>query len=427
MIHKKWLANKTIKNAGWIIAGKIAQMLINLFVGLLTARYLGPSNFGLVNYAAAYTGFFNAFCTLGITSILVKEFISNPEKEGEILGTSLLLRAVSSFLSAVVIVCVVINVDADEPTTILVVALSSIGLLFRAFEVFNYWFQSRLQSRVTAVVSLIAYGVMAAYKVVLLITGRNVVWFAFATSVDYICIGAMLLLAYRKHGGRKLRVSLDYGRDLLSRSRYFILPSLMVAIYAQTDKFMLKQMLGDAQIGYYSTAVSLSSVWCFVLQAIIDSVYPSIMEAYGKDERLFARRNKQLYAIIFYISLFVSVLFTILAEWVVCLLYGEAYLPAAAPLRVITWYTAFSYLGVARNAWIVCKDRQKYLLPVYGLSAISNVVLNLLLIPKLGTVGAAAASLAAQIMTTMVFPFLIPDLRENSALMVEAITLKDIR
>lgn len=402
-------------------------MLINLFVGLLTARYLGPSNFGLVNYAAAYAGFFNAFCTLGITSILVKEFISNPGKEGEILGTSLLLRAISSFLSAVVIICVVVNVDADEPTTILVVALSSIGLVFRAFEVFNYWFQSRLQSRVTAVVSLIAYGAMAAYKVILLATGRNVVWFAFATSVDYICIGALLLLAYRKHGGGTLRVSLGYGKDLLSRSRYFILPSLMVAVYAQTDKFMLKQMLGDAQIGYYSTAVSLSSVWCFVLQAIIDSVYPSIMEAYGKDEGLFVKRNKQLYAIIFYISLFVSVVFTVFAEWIVWLLYGEAYLPAAAPLRVITWYTAFSYLGVARNAWIVCKDRQKYLLPVYGLSAISNVILNLILIPKLGTVGAAAASLAAQVMTTMIFPFLIPDLRENSVLMVEAIALKDIR
>ena len=119
--------------------------------------------------------------------------------------------------------------------------------------------------------------------------------------------------------------------------------------------------------------------------------------------------------------------FTVFAELAIFLLYGTAYLPAAAPLRIITWYTTFSYLGVARNAWVVCKDRQKHLLLVYGSAAISNVFLNLLLIPLWGASGAAAASLAAQIITTMVVPFFIKELRENSKMMVEAILLRGIR
>ena len=98
---KKLLGNKQAKNAGWLIGGKVLQMIISLFVGTITARYLGPSNYGIIGYVSAYIAFFNSLCTLGINSLLVKEFIDNPEKEGEILGSSLVLRIVSSFLSAI--------------------------------------------------------------------------------------------------------------------------------------------------------------------------------------------------------------------------------------------------------------------------------------------------------------------------------------
>ena len=424
---KRLLKNKIVKNAGWLIGGKVGQMLINLVVGLLTARYLGPANYGLINYAAAYTAFFSAFCTLGINSILVKEFIDRPNEEGMIIGTSLVLRAVSSFLSALVIICIVSIADAEEPTTILVVSLSSIGVIFQIVDVINPWFQSKLQSKVTAVASLAAYAITAAYKVVLLVAGKSVVWFAVTSTVDYICVGVFLLVAYRKHHGGKFTVSLDYGKQVLSRSCHFILPSLMVAIYGQTDKIMLKHMISDAEIGYYATAISLCNVWCFVLAAIIDSVYPSIMQANNVDEGLFVKRNKQLYAIVFYISTFVSLCFAMFGKPAISILYGEAYLPAAAPLRIITWYTAFSYLGVARNAWVVAKNRQRYLIFVYGSAAISNVILNLLFIPQWGASGAAAASLTAQILTAIVAPFFIKGLRENSKMMVEAILLRGIR
>lgn len=421
---KNLLRNKTAKNASWLISGKIAQMLINLVVGVLTARYLGPSNYGLINYAAAYIAFFSSFCTLGINSVLVKEFVDYPKSEGDIIGTTLTLKAVASFLSALAIICIVIIVDAGEKETILVVALSSLGLVFHIFETINYWFQSQLNSKVTAIVSLIAYTITALYKVILLVLNKNVVWFALATSLDYICIGVLLILAFRKYNGSRFSFSWDYGKKLLSKSCHFILPSLMVAIYGQTDKIMLKHMIGDAEIGYYSTAVSLCNVWCFLLSAIIDSMYPTIMQAFNNDEALFVKRNKQLYMIVFYISIFVSVIFTVFAKLIVLVLYGSEYLPTINPLRIITWYTAFSYIGVARNAWIVCKNQQKHLKKIYISAAISNVILNSIFIPIWGATGAAIASLTAQVLNILVIPFFIKELRDNSKMIIEAVFLK---
>lgn len=423
---KNIFAHRTVKNAGWIIGGRVAQMAVSLVVGMLTARYLGPSNYGIINYAAAYTAFFTIFCTLGINSVLVKEFIDHPNEEGEIIGTSLLLRGISSFLSVITIMCIVCVVDAGETVTILVVALSSIGSVFHIFETFNFWFQSKLQSKVTAMASLTAYILVAAYRIVLLITQRNIFWFAFSSSLDYIFVGIFLFAAYKRYNGSKLSFSWECGKRILSQSCHFILPSLMVSIYGQTDKIMLKQMMGAEEIGFYSTAVTLCNMWCFVLTAIIDSAYPAIMEAYKHDEAVFVKRNKQLYAIVFYLSVFVSAMYVIFSELIIHIMYGEAYMAAVAPLRIITWYTAFSYLGVARNAWIVSKQKQKHLIYIYVSAAVINVILNWVLIPVWGASGAALASLIAQIMTTVVVPFFIRDLRENTRLLIDALLLKDV-
>lgn len=422
----KFLKNKVVTNAGWLVGGKIIQMVINLIVGLMTARFLGPSNYGLINYAAAYIAFSTSVCTLGINSVLVKEIIDHPLEEGLVLGTSFGLRFISSILSVVTIISVTLVLDAGEPTTQMIVILSSIGIIFHIVEVFNYWFQSKLQSKKTAIATLIAYLLTALYKIVLLINQKDVVYFALATTIDYIVLTVILIYFYKKSQGDKLSFSWTYGKSLLARSHHFILPGLMVAIYGQTDKMMLKHMIGNAEIGFYSTAVSICSMWCFVLSAIIDSFYPTIMKSFRDKDGRFREKNIMLYRIIIYVSVIVSIFFTVFSELIILVLYGDAYMPTVAPLRIITWYTAFSYLGMARNAWVVCFEKQRYLKYIYFTSAIVNVFLNIIFIPHLGASGAAIASLLAQFVTTMIAPLFIKDMRENTIMILEAIILKDV-
>lgn len=135
----------------------------------------------------------------------------------------------------------------------------------------------------------------------------------------------------------------------------------MVAIYGQTDKFMLKQMLNESSVGFYSKAMTICAMWVFILNAIIDSIYPTIMQLYKKDYIQFVRKNRQLYAIVFYVSI-----------------------------------------------------------------AVSNVFLNLLLIPVWGASGAAIASLITQVCTSTILPFCFKDMRRNSILMLQAIALKNL-
>lgn len=417
--------NKIVKNAGWIIGGKVTNKLLAFVVGIFAARYLGPSNYGLINYAAAYATFFASLCTLGINSVIVKNFVDHPDQQGETIGTTLLLRAGSSLLSALTIIGIVSVVDRGERLTVVVVALYSIGLIFQVFDTLNYWFQARLQSKYSAIAELVSYAAMSVYKIILLALGKSVEWFAVASALDYIVLAAFLLIAYFKNGGTGFHYSLKKAKELLRSSCSFIIAGLMVSIYACTDKLMLKQMLGTDAVGHYSLASTVSVSWAFILTAIIDSLYPEIVQSFQKDRLRYERKNRQLYAIVFYVSLFISAIICLAAKPFILILYGETYLPAVGPLRIVVWYTAFSYLGVARNAWMVCENRQKYLKYLYISAAVLNVVLNLALIPSWGASGAAAASLITQV-ATILFPVLIRPLRPNTKLMLDAVLLRGV-
>lgn len=419
------LKSKVTRNAGWIIGGQIYHMILAFAVGLLTARYLGPSNYGLINYAATYTSFFSSFCTLGINSVIVKNFVDYPDEEGLAIGSAIIMRTVSSFLSVIMMFCITIIADKGERTTHIVIFLCSIGVIFQVMDTLNYWFQAKLQSKFAAIATLISYTVVSIYKVWLLITGKSVEWFAVSTSLDYFVVAVVLLIMYKKHNGPKFAFSVKKAKEIFLSSYHFILAGLMVSIYGSTDRFMLKQMINETEVGYYSTAVSICNTWVFILSAIIDSLYPVILQSFGQDKKKFERKNRQLYAIVFYISVSVSIFFSIFATPIVTILYGSQYLPAASALRVVTWYTAFSYLGVARNAWMVCYNRQNYLKYLYIGATITNVIMNALMIPKGGATGAAMASLITQMSTILIFPACIKQLRPNVKLMIEAIQLKD--
>lgn len=426
MFKNLLLKNKIVNNAGWLIGEKIAQMVLSFFVGALSARYLGPSNYGLISYANSLMAFFMSLCTLGINSVIVKELIDNPDKQGEALGTSVGLRLISSTLSAFMVISISFVIDYGQWETVAVVAISTISLLFHSIDTVNRWFQAQYKSKVIAISAFIAYVITAAYKIILLILQKNVLWFAFATTVDYIALAVVLLIAYKKYNGQRFSFSFRRGKSILSRSYHYILSGLMVSLYGQTDKLMLKHMLNEADVGYYATATALCTMWTFVLSAIIDSAYPEIVESYKKDEKLFEKRNRQLYAVVFYVSMFVSLCFLIFGKLAVHILYGAEYYPAVNPLKIVTWYTAFSFLGVARGPWMVCNNKQKYLKYMYVPAIIINVVLNYFTIPYWGASGAAFASLITQIFTSIILPLFIKDLRPNAKLMLEAIILKDV-
>ena len=207
-------------------------------------------------------------------------------------------------------------------------------------------------------------------------------------------------------------------------SRYYIFSGLLVVIFSQTDRIMLKIMIGDAQTGYYSAAVNCVGATGFLFAAIIDSMRPLILANKQKGQDIYENSVIQLYVLIVYPAVMVSVLLTICAEPVIYLLYGREYASSIMILRILAWYTSFSYYGGAKDVWILSEGKQNYLVFLNAAGAVINVALNYRMIPVFGAAGAAAASLATQFFTNIVMGFLIRPLRHNNILLLKALQPK---
>ena len=127
-----------------------------------------------------------------------------------------------------------------------------------------------------------------------------------------------------------------------------------------------------------------------------------------------------------YLSLAHCVAITLLARPVVIILYGGDYVSSVGVLRLVVWYTSFSYLGTVRNIWILAKERQSILWGINLCGAASNVLLNLALIPLWGMNGAAEASIISQFFTNFVLTWCIPKVRECGGLMLKGLDVRGV-
>lgn len=412
---------RVVQNAAWIIGCRIAQALLGLLITMISARYLGPSGFGLINYAASIVTFAVPVMQLGLNSTLVQEIINGPDREGKILGTAVTMNLACSVFCIIGVIAFAMIANAGEPVTILVCGLYSLQLLFQSADILRYWFQAKLLSKYVSITVLAAYFLTSAYKIVLLATGCSVYWFALAQTVDYCAISLMLLVIYRKIGTQKFGFSRTLAKQMFAKSKYYIVSSMMVTIFAQTDRIMLKLMLDEAAVGYYSAAATCAGMTSFVFAAILDSVRPSLLEQKKNGGSGFEQGIAGTYSVITYLSAAQCVFVIVFADMIIRILYGSDYEPAVSALRIIVWYTTFSYLGSVRNIWILAEGLQKYLWIINLSGAAANVALNAWLIPVMGINGAALASLVTQFFTNVVVGFLIRPIRRNNALMLRGL------
>ena len=414
-------SNKIVTNASWIIICRFVQAILNLFISMFVARFLGPANFGIINYAESIVTFVVPVMQLGLNNTLVHELISKPDKEGEIIGTSLVSCITSAILCMGIVAMFVGVVNFGENETIIVSILYSIMILAQAFEIVMYWFESKLMSKYTASMTLVAYLVVSIYKIFLLVTRKSIYWFAVSNAIDHFIIGIALIVLYKKLNGEKLSFSFNRFKDMLGTSKYYILSGMMVAVFSQTDRLMLKLMIGNEVTGFYSAAVRCAGISCFIFTAVINSSVPVIYASKERSKKEFEYNIKQLYSVILYLALAQSIFMTILAKPIIYILYGVEYMEAVPALKIVTWYIVFSYMGVIRNRWMLAENLQHLIWKIDLSGALANVVLNLILIPKYGIVGASVASLLTQLFTNFILGWIMKDIRRNNQLLISGL------
>lgn len=413
-------------NTSWMMGEKILRMFVGLFVGIWVARYLGPEQFGLLSYAQSLVFLFVAIAKLGLDGILVRELVKEESDKDELLGTAFWLKLIGALLILPVLWLAVQLTSNDNYTNLMVFIIAS-AAIFQSFNVIDFYYQSRVESKYVAWANSMSLGLSSAIKIALILSEAPLIAFALMVSFDALVLAVGLIYFYKVSSHEKLfswSFNTKTAKKLLKESWPLILSGLLVSVYMKIDQVMLKEMMNAEAVGQYSAAVRLSEAWYFVPMVIANSLFPAIINAKKESEELYLQRMQRLYTFMVWLAIGIALPITFLSGWLIEFLYGSAYHQAAGVLVVHLWAGVFVFLGVVSGKWLVVEGLTIIAMRRVLLGVIINISLNLLLIPSHGILGAAAAILASQIFAAFLYDAIDPKTKSQFNIKLKAFIAK---
>jgi len=404
---------KILGNTGWLFFDKILRMGVGLIVGVWVARYLGPEQFGAFNFAIAFVALFGAFASLGLDGIVVRDIVREPERKFEILSSAFILKFCGGCVAFLISLGAIFIMRPAESQTHWLVGIIAAGMIFQSFDAIDLWFQSQVKSKYTVIAKNFVFIVFALVRVVLILNKAPLTAFAWSALAEIILGAAGLVLFYLKSQSFLALwcLKIDTARRLVKESWPLILSSLAVMIYMRIDQVMLAQMIDNKEVGIYSAALRFSEIWYFIPTVIVSSVMPSLTRAKIESEETYLKRLQQLFRWLVRIAYLIALPMTFVSSILVTFVYGLDYQRSGLILAIHIWTAVFVFMGVGSTPWTINENAIKYSLLQTISGAVINISLNLILIPLFSGVGAAIATLIAQIFSSFLINAFIPKLR----------------
>ena len=177
---------ESLSNIGWMSGDRFIRMFGAVIVGTLVARYLGPDQFGLLNYGVAIYGLFNIISNLGLDSLVVRDVALDTDGEPRILGTAFVLKALASVVTTIAAIIASQILDPHNRVLIIIVALLSFASISQAFDVIDYFFQAHTRSRHTVVPRTIAFVAASLARLVAVFMHSSLLVFAWIAALEVL-------------------------------------------------------------------------------------------------------------------------------------------------------------------------------------------------------------------------------------------------
>jgi len=414
---------QVIGNSGWLLADRLARTVLGLLVGAWVARYLGPTEFGLLAYVVANVAIFQAFANIGADAIVVRDIAQQPSETSQILGSVLMLRLCFGSICWLGAVGSAWALSEPGSSTVAMTAVVAGTLIFQAADVVDLWFQSQSQSKRTVVSKLAAYVVANGGKVVLILIKAPLLAFAAVTAAEAGLAAVALWAAYRRFpAGAAWSATASMMRRLLREAWPFMLSGLSIMVYMRVDQLLVKEYLGPRELGIFAAVLPVSQLWQAIPLAVAVSIAPMVAQAKVRD----LIEYRQVVLLIFR-AFFVAGVVSAFVTWAVSgilvpLLFGQAFVAAVPILNVHAISNIFCFLGIAHGLWLTSERRFGVRLCGTMLAGLVTVALNVYLLPRIGLMGASYAAIASQCVAALLINAVLDP--QGFRLQVQAITFR---
>lgn len=385
---------KYFKNTGWLFLARFINLIIAFFVTAYVARYLGPANYGLLSYAISFVGLFVFIVNLGIDHVLFRNLIAEPEKRDQHLGTAFILRLSGALLAFLIILVTTFFLNTTNIINILILIIA-FSYIFQPFNILNYFFNARVQAKYSSLATIYVTIILSLLKIIIVTLDKGIIYFAFISVLETFFYSIFYIFFYKKLGFSILNWKFDknIAKSLMRDSWPLVFSTVFTLIYSRIDQVMIMHYYNETAVGLYDAAVRIAEIWYLVPGIIISSVFPALVNAKKSDEKLYRKRLIDLFVLIFILGLGFSLSISLLAYFIIYIIFGSAFITATSILQIYVWGGIGYTLFFAVNQFLITENYTKIIFFSTLIGMIVNLFLNIILIKSIGLNGAAWATL----------------------------------
>lgn len=404
-----------VRNSAFGLAAQFAIKLLSFAFSVLIIRNLGANDFGQYAAVLAFGAMFVFIADLGVSPYTVREVArlrdapDSAERAGALFGNVLLLR----FLLSVVAAALLIGsawLTGRPPVMVLAIALGTLGLLM-------YSVQGTCESVLAGFERLdLTSGSKVLYQLIFVVVGGLLLWLgAGYYGLIVANLLGILLMTYvcwrgvRVVGLRPGRAAPEGWLRLLKATIPFGIIGFTLGLSYKFDTVLLDIYRSHQETGYYNAAYSLVFSTVMLSNVINSALYPSLSRQASSDPASLGAIYGRALRYLLVMALPIAAGGWALSDQIVPFLYGQSYVPAAPALRWVIWVVPLMFSSEFLGYVVVVSGLERLVARSVIVSTGFNVVLNLLLVPRVGFMAAAVMTVLTETVLVGQYAWLLRD------------------
>lgn len=392
VLLQKVFQSKVLRNSNWLLLGGVATAGISFVTTAFVARHLSVEDFGVVQFTLTCFFFIQQTESFIFPNVFKRVLVEQPEKKEALLRVTIQLMLL---LSVVLSLAFLASYFVVNNIVLYFLALMSAGLIFRTFVGISYSMDIDLKSRITLSYNIFGLSAASVLRAVSSVVAPGVFLQIVATPLQFAisCIAHFIKEPLARKSLKNIgSVDKELWSYLLKASFGFFLVSLLSIVLFRIDTLLLGFMSTPEEVAHYSVAVKLSEPWLFIGNAISSSFFPILVRSRKQGPTRYYSYFSLLFWTLTISSGILALSVSIFAEPIMRLAFGTKYLTSADILRVHIWSVIPLFLYSLHHIWDVCEKLDTWAIQRSAFAAGCNVVLNLILIPRMGAMACAISS-----------------------------------
>ena len=382
------------------------RLVVGLFVGIYIARVIGPYNYGNISFALSVLGFLLPLILFGQQSVFPRLFHTKFDTPQNLLISSLYFTLILSFvvfLLSTAIFFLFVEFNNDNLSIFLVLS----SLLFIVKDIYNTFYVTISRGKVIFYVTVLSLTTISVIRLAFVKSPDDLIKLAMTYPIEYLLI-AVTYFFFTKHNkkGFDKKVLLKNWNKFISDGWPLILSGLSLSINQRVDQLFLKWKLGFETVGYYAASVKIVEIITIAPYLIARGIFPYFIKLFQKDKEIYYFQISIAYKVAFVLGIIVGIIIYFFSAQVINITYGEGYNNSIIFLKIYAISIPFSFIGAINSLHLKVEARYKSIMGRQFVNLILNLLMNFILISKLGAVGAAYSTLIALINSTIIYDLL---------------------